>query len=699
MEYRQLTGSAPPAPLDGEAYRNLSPEAQTALLTLLFSRASLPAPELAGAGADQVVSRVAALVGGKPRALAALWEARRSGLAVLVRERRYDLYLLPDESRKILWNIGARELRSRRPPITFVVESAFGQDRFDAAGVEAAGALLFDLAALVAFVRSEEAPLGPGGHLQRKAQQRLMEYLSVKEPLAPDTGPVVVEPPRMAFLLELAKRAGLVQVSPGEGEFLQEGPLATAWLEAGVGRRFARVLAAFCTLVGGSEVDGLVALDAARWVAGPGRGVWVKGFAEAVSHFEDEPFPAYRLVSLIKTLQKLAWMGAVFMWRARWSEPPPESDEAGNVSVKPAPSQRKGLPPLSDVAFGLTAIGHVLWQGLSDPKALLAAARLEDDAESSETHPGAEPVDGAPDARGATADDRPVTTDGLPRDGSAAARWEANGQGSPTPTEPTADAEATRPAGRRGLDEQLAALMPADEPHAFIQPNFEILAPRHMRPDRLSRLMELSQVVRSDRMVQLKIDVERAAACVRSGRWTPAEVLRLLEESSRHELPQNVHFTLVEALKPLGRVQLMDGILVRADDSVVASAVFESARARGVPVERIAPEVLWLERRHVNALLAAAESCGYPVRPWVRGTRVAYPADKAAEVAQALEAAARQAARESGLLIERRPPPSLARGRRDLTYVPPGTEADLVAAAASGRRGSAWGYAAIGREG
>lgn len=697
MEYQQLTGSAPSAPLDGEAYRKLSPDAQTALLTLLFSRASLPAPELAGAGADQAVARVAALVGGKPKALAALWEARRSGLAVLVRERRYDLYLLPDESRKILWNVGARELRSRRPPITFVVESAFGQDRFDTAGIEAAGALLFDLAALVAFVRSEEVPLGPGGHLQRKAQQRLMEYFSIKEPLTPDTGPVAIEPPRMAFLLELAKRAGLVQVSPGEGEFLQEGPLATAWLEAGVGRRLARVLAAFCTLVGGSEVDGLVALDAARWVAGPGRGVWVKGFAEAISHFEDEPFPAYRLVSLIKTLQKLAWMGAVFMWRARWSEPPPESDEAGNVSVKPAPSQRRGLPPLSDVAFGLTAIGQVLWQGLSDPRALLAAARLEDDAES-EPRPTAEHVDGEADGREVAADGRPAATDHLAGVNGAGGRWGANGKTSLTSAGPEAGHNESGRVGP-GLDDQLAALMPADEPYAFIQPNFEILAPRHMRPDRLSRLMELSQVVRSDRMVQLKIDVERAAACVRAGRWTPAEVVRLLEESSRHELPQNVHFTLVEALKPLGRVQLMDGILVRADDSVVASAVFESARARGVPVERIAPEVLWLERRHVNALLAAAESCGYPVRPWVRGTRVAYPAAKANEVGQALEAAARQAARESGHLIERRPPPSLARGRRDLTYVPPGNEADLVAAAASGRSSAAWGYAASGREG
>ncbi|HEY8425888.1 MAG TPA: helicase-associated domain-containing protein [Limnochordales bacterium] len=647
MRYRQLTGQEPPAALDGETYRALSLPAQTALLALLFSRASLPAPELAGAGADQVVARVAALVGGKQAALEALWEARRAGLAVLMRERRYDLYLLPDESRQILWNIGARDLRSRRPPITFVVETAFGQERFDAAGVEAASALLFDLAAVIAFVRAEEAPLGPGGHLQRRAQHRLTEYLSLKEPLAPDTGPFAPEPPRMGFLLDLAKRIGLVQVAPGDGEFLQEGPLADAWLQAGPGRRLARVMAGFCAMAGGSEVDALIALDASRWVAAPGRGVWVKGFAEAISHFEDEPFPAYRLVSLIKTLQRLAWMGAVFMWRARWHEPPPESGEAGNVSVKPAPSQRKGLPPLSDVAFGITAIGRVLWDALSDPRAMLEAARLDEDAD-------AEP---------------PVVSNGA-RPGRLAAL-----DGGTTVDQHETAAPAV------SIDQRLAQLLPEDEAHAFIQPNFEILAPRHMRPDRLARLMEISEVVRSDRMVQLRLDVERAAAAVRSGRWAPAEVVGLLREASRHELPQNVQFTLVDALKPLGRVQLMDGILVRTDDATVASALLEGARARGIPIDRVAPEALWIERRHVSALLEAAERCGYPVRPWVKGTRVAYPAQRADEVGQALESAARQAAREAGVLVERRPPPSLTRGRRDLTFVPPGSEADLLEAA------------------
>lgn len=654
MQYRQLTSQEPPAALDGAAYRALSPHAQTALLALLFSRASLPAPELAGAGADQVVARVAALVGGKPAALAALWEARRAGLAVLVRERRYDLYLLPDESRQLLWNIGARDLRSRRPPITFVVETAFGQDRFDTAGVEAASALLFDLAAVIAFVRAEEAPLGPGGHLQRRAQHRLTEYLSLKEPLAPDTGPFAPEPPRMGFLLDLAKRIGLVQVAPGDGECLQEGPLADAWLRAGPGRRLARVMAGFCAMAGGSEVDALIALDASRWVAAPGRGVWVKGFAEAISHFEDEPFPAYRLVSLIKTLQRLAWMGAVFMWRARWHEPPPESGEAGNVSVKPAPSQRRGLPPLSDVAFGITAIGRVLWDALSDPRAMLEAARLDEDAE--------------PELQAVSEGVRPGRLGELDDD-------------------PSVDGHVTAaPAPGIAIDQRLAQLLPEDETHAFIQPNFEILAPRHMRPDRLARLMEISEVVRSDRMVQLRLDVDRAAAAVRSGRWAPAEVVGLLREAARHELPQNVQFTLVDALKPLGRVQLMDGILVRTDDATVASALLDGARARGIPIDRVAPEALWIERRYVGALLEAAERSGYPVRPWVKGTRVAYPAQRADEVGQALESAARQAARESGVLVERRPPPSLARGRRDLTFVPPGSEADLLGVAGRASR-------------
>ncbi|MEW6045274.1 MAG: hypothetical protein AB1609_02155 [Bacillota bacterium] len=675
MEYRQLTGSTPPSPLDGEAYRKLSPQARMALLTLLFSRASLPAPELAGIGADQALNRVTTFAGNRQKALAALWEARRAGLLVLVRERRYDLYLLPDESREALWSVGARELRARRPPITFVVESSFSQERFDLAGVEAASALLYDLAALIAFVRSEEASLGPGGHLPRKAQARLMEYLSTREPLPQDTGPTTSHPPRMGFLLELARRAGLVQASQGEPEFLQEGPVAAAWLQASPGRRLARVMAAFATLVGGSEVDGLIALDAARWMAAPGRGVWVKGFAEAVSHFEDEPFPAYRLVSLIKTLQKLSWLGAVFMWKARWSEAPPESDQAGNVSIKPAPSQRKGLPPLADVAFGLTSIGQVFWQALSSPGALLSAARLEDDAEE-EARPSpaaAEHANGLTSARAPWGNDGPEA-----RSNQVQLFWSGG------------DAADGQSHGPR-LDEKLSRVLPADEPSAFIQPNFEILAPRHMRPDRLSRLIELSQVTRPDRMVQLKLDVERAAACVRSGRWTPAEVIRLLEESSRHELPQNVHFTLAEALKPLGRVQLMDGILVRADESPVAAAILESAKSRAIPIERISPEVLWIERRHVGALLSAAEASGYPVRPWVRGTRVAYPAQRASEVAQALENAARLAAKESGQLIERRPPPSLARGRRDLSYVPPGNEPELVAPALS-RRGGAAGW-------
>lgn len=661
MHYRQLTGHDPEHGLDADSYRRLSPAARTAALTLLFSRASIPAPELSGLGAEQATTRVAALAGSRQAALAALWEARRSGLAVLIRERRYDLYMLPDEARAVLWPIGARELHARRPPITFVVDSPFGGERFDEAGSSAAEALVYDATALIAFVRAEEPSLLPSGVLTRKSQIALNEYLSIKEPVTTETGPSATHPPRMGFLVDLARRAGLVQPSAGDGERLQEGPLAAAWMDAPPGRRLARLLAAWAGQLAGSEVDALMVLDGARWMAAPGRGVWVKGFAEAVSYLEDEPYPAYRLVSLVRTLQRLSWLGAVFLWKARWSQEPPMSDQAANVSVKPAPSQRRGLPPLAGVAFALTGIGHVLWEGLSRPGALLQASQLEDEnGGEAAPKPPAEP--GAPE-EAAQPDGRLVAWDtGLP-----------GGEAMPE--------DAGEP-----LDERLGRLIPADEQQAFIEPNFEVLAPRSMRPDRLVGLIEFAQVLRADRMVQLKLQVERCVAGVRSGRWTPAEVLKLLEVVSRHELPPNVRYTLVEALKPLGRIQLMDGILVRADDAVVASAVVESARKAGAPVEVIARETLWLERRHLGAFVRAAEASGYPVRRWIRGTRVPYPAEKAAEVSAALENAARLAARESGRFIDRRPAPSLVRGRRDLVYVPPGDEPDLIAPVTSNGR-------------
>ncbi|WP_324715773.1 hypothetical protein U7230_10380 [Carboxydochorda subterranea] len=688
MEYRQLTGGLSPADLDSDAYHALSPAGRTALLTLLFSRASLPAPELAGLGAEQATARVATLVGRRQDALLALWEARRSGLAVLIRERRYDLYMLPDEARAVLWPIGARSLHSRQPPITFVVDSPFTTERFDEVGAESAGAFLYDVAALIAFVRSEQAELAPSGVLTRKAQGRLAEYLSVKEQPVQDAGPVTSYPPRTGFLVEIARRAGLVQVSPGEGERLQEGPLASAWLEAPPGPRLARLLAAWAGQLAGSEVDSLLVLDAARWLAAPGRGVWIKGFAEAVSYFEDEPYPAYRLVSLVRTLQRLAWLGAVFMWKVRWSEEPPPSDQAGNVSIKPAPSQRKGLPPLANVAFALTGIGRALWEGLSHPKVLLRAATLHDEGDDQAERAWAgDEADGRATPPAGTA---PPAPDGAAGNG----HLQADAAGAREAGERQVAEEEDRPG--EDLAEALGRLLPQDEPHAFVEPNFELLAPRHMRPDRLSRLIELSQVVRADRMVQLRLDVERCAAGVRSGRWTPAEVLALLEVSSRHELPQNVRYALVEALKPLGRVQLMDGILVRSDDAVVQAAVLDQARKMGVVAEAITPDTLWIERRHLPMLIKAAEASGYPVRRWVRGTRVPYPAEKAAEVGAALENAARLSAREAGQLIDRRPAPSLVRGRRDLLYVPPGNEPGLAAPAdreggvpsAAGGRGS-----------
>ena len=690
MLFRQLAGSAAvagPAP-HSDSYHRLSPEGRVAALTLLFSRASLPAPELAGLGADQANARVGALVGGRPQAQAALWEVRRLGLAALMRERRYDLYVLPDESREILWPAGARELRTRRPPITFVVDSGFSPERFNEAGAEAASALLYDLAALIAFVRSEEAPVGPNGILVRRAQLKLAEYMSVRETVVSDSGGAPPPPARMAFLIEIGRRAGLIQVSAGEGERLHEGPMASAWLKASPGRRLARVMAAWAAQLAGAEVDALLVMDAARWLRAPGRGVWVKGFAEAVSHFEDEPYPAYRLAGLIRALQRLAWMGAVFMWKVRWSEAPPESDQAANVSVKTAPSQRRGLPPLADVAFGLTAIGEALWTGISDPRALLQAARLVEEGAGESDSDGEAPRDAG---AGGPGEPPAIRGEQLPlADGPV-----AHGDGREPPRHRAVDGglETARgeeppaaPTGGVALDEELGSRLPADEPSAFVQPNFEILVPRNMQPDRLVRLLELCSVQKADRMVHLKLEPDRVVACVRAGRWAPSEVMDLLTQASRHELPQNVRYTLMEALRPLGRVQLMDGILVRADDEEVARALGQAAAASGVVLERLSPEAFWMERRYVPALVRAAEAAGYPVRAWVRGARFAYPVEWAQHVASAVDAASRHAARESGWLVERRPPPSLVRGHRDLVFVAPEGELDVVVPQAARKR-------------
>ena len=660
----------PPAPAP-DAYRRLSPDARTAALALLFSRASLPAPELAGLGAEQASARVAALLGERSAAVAALWEVRRAGLAVLMRERRYDVYLLPDESREQLWPIGARELWGRRPPITFVVQTGLPPERIEEAGADAASAFVYDLTALVAFVRSHEASLAPNGVLTRRAQAQLMEYLSVREPMTPERGLPPAYPPRMGFLIEVARRAGLVQAAPGDAERLLEGPVATAWLQAPVGQRLARALAAWAVQLAGTEVDALLVLDAARFLDAPGRGLWVKGFAEAVSHFEDEPFPAYRLASLVRALQRLSWMGACFMWRVRWQQAPPLSDQAGNVSVKTAPAQRRGLPPMADVAVGITHIGRALWSGLSQPRALQAACDLpvewplEEDVE--------DPADAAPDPawRASEGGKGPV----VGRSGSG----------------PPAGAAAAEPGsdGLQGLPDLAEALgrnLPRDEEDAFVQPSFEVLAPRHLQPERMARLLELCSVVRVDRMVQLKLEPERVAACVREGRWSPAEVMTFLARTSRHGLPQNVRFTLMEALRPLGRVQLMDGILVRADDPEVAAAILQAATAAGVNLEPLTDEVFWMERRHLQGLVRAAEAAGFPVRPWVRGPRVPYPVGRAQEVAGALETAARHAAREAGRVVERRPPPSLSRGHRDLVFVAPEGDADGLAPEVSSTR-------------
>ncbi|HEY8487039.1 MAG TPA: helicase-associated domain-containing protein, partial [Limnochordales bacterium] len=406
--------------------------------------------------------------------------------------------------------------------------------------------------------------------------------------------------------------------------------------------------------------------------------LWIKGFAEAISFFEDEPFPAYRLASLVRALQRLSWMGAVFLWKARWQQGPPVSDQAGSVSVKTAPSQLRGLPPMADVAMALTSLGRALWEGLSHPKALQEACQLEPEPGSSEAEPQEEEqtreaVPGGADAAGPAARAVPVAAAGLAADGQA--------PGPMPPAGVTGD-------GGPSIVEMLNGALPPDEASCFVQPNFEVLAPRNLQADRMARLLELCSVVRADRMVQLKLEAERVAACVREGRWSPAEVMAFLAQASRHGLPQNVRFTLMEALRPLGRVQLMDGVLVRADDPEVAQAIARAAAQAGVVLEALTDECFWMERRHLQALVKAAEQAGYPVRPWVRGTWVPYPVERAAEVTAAVEAAARHAARESGRVVERKPPPSLVRGHRDLVFVAP--EGDLESLAVrAGRRGGA----------
>lgn len=174
------------------------------------------------------------------------------------------------------------------------------------------------------------------------------------------------------------------------------------------------------------------------------------------------------------------------------------------------------------------------------------------------------------------------------------------------------------PAGRA----LLAGLPLPEEPEEesfFVQPNYEILAPRNLALPVLWELELAADLAKPDRMMIYHLSKETVYRALKEG-LTAEEITAFLGERARAGLPQNVAYAIADWASAYGRLYFQDACLLRCSDEVLAAAVKASRRAGKFILGEITPRDLLVDRRDYPQLLEALVEDGHLPKPGISAT-------------------------------------------------------------------------------
>ncbi|MGI9951609.1 helicase-associated domain-containing protein [Moorellaceae bacterium AZ2] len=142
-----------------------------------------------------------------------------------------------------------------------------------------------------------------------------------------------------------------------------------------------------------------------------------------------------------------------------------------------------------------------------------------------------------------------------------------------------------------------------------VQPNFEILAPLEVSPLLFMQLSSFSDLQSADRMFIFKLSHQSFYRGFMSG-WLPEEMIKILVERSKYELPPNVRSSLEEWSGKMGKVYLERGVLVRCEEGL-SEEVKAFLQRHGWLVEQLGPGTYLVPEDIAQVCLNRLEAEGF----------------------------------------------------------------------------------------
>ncbi|KYH31193.1 helicase-associated domain-containing protein [Neomoorella mulderi] len=157
-----------------------------------------------------------------------------------------------------------------------------------------------------------------------------------------------------------------------------------------------------------------------------------------------------------------------------------------------------------------------------------------------------------------------------------------------------------------------------EESSFVVQPNFEIIAPLEIAPALLLQLSSFADLASADRMFIFNLNEKSFYRGFRSG-WQPEEMIDMLQEHSKYELPANVLASLEEWAARMGKVSLVRGVLVRCQRPEQALQVKALLEKNGWLLEAITPRDFLIPAAIAPHVLDILEIEGYMPYPRIIG--------------------------------------------------------------------------------
>jgi len=160
----------------------------------------------------------------------------------------------------------------------------------------------------------------------------------------------------------------------------------------------------------------------------------------------------------------------------------------------------------------------------------------------------------------------------------------------------------------------------AAEGYFILQPDGEVLVPPDVGMRARWKLSDIAELEKADELYVYRLTQRSCEDACRLG-YSLAKALLALEEGSGAPVPQPVRDALRDWFASLGRTELVEALVLRADSKAVADAIAADEGLAGLIVERIGERHFLVDAGEGKQIRAKLRAAGYPAVDVVRTER------------------------------------------------------------------------------